>query len=296
MTAVSDVAGLAMPKDDEYLGQVKTPYQALILDTFLRSSVRFDGADGWCELQTSAGLAITRLERPKSLDFFAKQLDWLRAYADLREDRLGEIHMQLDDMLSFFGSQVYLDNGRRAYSLMLLNAARSFAIHVETPMKYFCRVPRPVDFAMQVQPIIQTPDHSSFPSGHATEAFAIATVLHRLSSGQGAAHGVENMALPFRLAHRIAANRTVAGVHFPADSRVGAYIGCVVGDLIYALATGTDLVTGNANAGASGDDFLLSNFSAERDGTALAVAKLDVLSALWSRAASEWPGAPAALV
>lgn len=70
--------------------------------------------------------------------------------------------------------------------------------------------------------MIQIPDHSTYPSGHAMEAFAIATVLHCLSTGNGPRHGVKEQALPFRLAHRIAVNRTVAGVHFPVDSLAGA--------------------------------------------------------------------------
>lgn len=87
--------------------------------------------------------------------------------------------------------------------------------------------------------MIQTPDHSSFPSGHALEAFAIATVLHRLSGGGSAVDGVQKNALPFLLAHRISTNRTVAGVHFPVDSLGGAFLGLQLGELLHSIATNT---------------------------------------------------------
>jgi hypothetical protein len=44
--------------------------------------------------------------------------------------------------------------------------------------------------------------------------------------------------MAFRLAHRIASNRSVAGVHFPVDSAAGAIIGCLMGDALYRVATG----------------------------------------------------------
>ena len=109
-------------------------------------------------------------------------------------------------------------------------------------MKFFCRAARPVDLAAQVQPMIQTPDHSSFPSGHAAEAFAIATVLHHLAAGRRPDQGAAAEALPFKLAHRIATNRTVAGVHFPVDSLAGALLGCRIGALMILLGGGLFLI------------------------------------------------------
>lgn len=99
-----------------------------------------------------------------------------------------------------------------------------------------------MDFDLGIQPIIQTPDHSTFPpSGHATEAYALATVMHRLQTGKGGAKhgGVDNNALPFRIAHRIAANRTVAGgVHYPVDSAAGAVLGMTIAEAVLSLCDG----------------------------------------------------------
>ena len=108
-------------------------------------------------------------------------------------------------------------------------------------------------FRSFVQPIIQPPSHASFPSGHSVEAFAVATVLHALSddpapavngsqsaysaqSAFAAAQAPSEASLLMRLAARIAENRTVAGVHFPADSFAGAAMGMAIGEyLVNAL-------------------------------------------------------------
>jgi len=42
--------------------------------------------------------------------------------------------------------------------------------------------------------------------------------------------------LPYRIAHRIAVNRTIAGVHYPVDSAAGAMLGRAIGEAILALA------------------------------------------------------------
>jgi hypothetical protein len=247
------------------------------------------------------GTELTKVTRP-SPKYFEKDLFWLRAYADLRGDRLGEIHVQLGDVLSFFGTIGQLDAGRRRYSLMLLSAAQDLSVHVHRMMKYHCRAPRPVEFSQSVQPMIQTPNHSSYPSGHATEAFAVATVLHRLMTGETARMGLSHAAkpMPYRVAHRIAANRTVAGVHFPIDSRAGAFVGCHIGEAIYALATGRKIEVADMpepvldTAATTTPDFLLSNFTLPNTGTA-EVDSQSPLGEIWSRAAREWPGAPAAV-
>jgi membrane-associated phospholipid phosphatase len=322
-TAPCDVEALRMEHGHRYLRQIGMPAQAAILEAHLISAVGVGGGEGEPSLfirssvenadkpgaaktpPTYVNEVITSLKRP-SMQYFASDLQWVRAYADLRSDRIGEIHMQLDDLLSYFGTLSHLDNGRRKYTLMMLDSVRRFAIHIERQMKFLCRAPRPNEFAMQVQPIIQTPDHSSYPSGHAIESFAIATVLYRLSSGNGAQAGIDGNAFPFRLAHRIAVNRTVAGVHFPADSEAGAWVGCYIGELFHRFAMGGDLACGgmpeatyefdedgNICTG-EGDfpmtkDFLLSRMSKLATDHTVTVPRIDVAAALWSQAQSEWP-------
>ncbi|MEM1350938.1 MAG: phosphatase PAP2 family protein [Pseudomonadota bacterium] len=170
-----------------------------------------------------------------SYDVLEEQLIWLRNYADLRFDRLSEINRQLDDIISFFGTVTRLDAASRQHTLEFLSAANRVVYAIEMRVKWLTWTPRPIDLSSRVQPIIQTPDHSSFPSGHATEAFAMATLLERLTSGTPAHEAVAAQTMPFRLAHRVAVNRTVAGVHYPIDSDAGMVLGCMMGEAIWSM-------------------------------------------------------------
>ncbi|WP_147114709.1 phosphatase PAP2 family protein [Tateyamaria sp. syn59] len=188
-------------------------------------------------------------------DVLKKQLIWLRNYADLRFDRLSEINRQLDDITSFFGAVTRLDAASRQHTLEFLSAANQVVYAIEMRVKWLTWTPRPIDLSSRVQPVIQTPDHSSFPSGHATEAFAMATLIERLTSGTSAHAAVAAQTMPFRLAHRVAVNRTVAGVHYPIDSGAGMVLGCMMGEAIWSMLQSASF---NPETDAEGQDPVLN--------------------------------------
>lgn len=165
-------------------------------------------------------------------NYLIQQLVFVRNYADLRVDRIPEISTQISDLISFFGLSYKLDTLGRKYTLELLQVVQGMALQIEMQAKHYCWTPRPVALDPRVQPMIQTPATSAFPAGHAAEAFALATVLHWLSKKQDPAKGIKNAEIPFRIAHRIALNRTVAGVHYPVDNAGGAMLGCMIGDAV----------------------------------------------------------------
>jgi len=75
------------------------------------------------------------------------------------------------------------------------------------------------------EPLVRLPATGSFPSGHATVAFACATVL---------ALAVPRLALPlFALAALVAWSRVYVGVHYPLDVLAGALLGVA---LAFAIA------------------------------------------------------------
>ncbi|GAB5434896.1 MAG: hypothetical protein FalmKO_00210 [Falsiruegeria mediterranea] len=165
-------------------------------------------------------------------------MTWLRAYADLRTDRVHEILVQAEDITSAFMAIRPFGMPPRQDTAEWIALTQQIAIIVEMQVKHLLHLPRPALFSEKLHPVIDTPDHSAYPSGHSTEAFAIATVLNRLEFGQGAQGGVDAGKQVFELAHRIAVNRTIAGVHYPIDSMAGAALGFSIGEAVAAFATG----------------------------------------------------------
>jgi hypothetical protein len=70
-----------------------------------------------------------------------------------------------------------------------------------------------------INPSVTVPNHSAYPSGHATQAYLIA---HGMAEIFGHDPGV--IAESFDVAQRIAENREWAGVHYASDSACGAII------------------------------------------------------------------------
>jgi undecaprenyl-diphosphatase len=78
------------------------------------------------------------------------------------------------------------------------------------------------------EPLVRLPATGSFPSGHATVAFACATAL---------ALAVPRLALPlFVLAALVAWSRVYVGVHYPLDVLAGAVLGVALALAIAAAA------------------------------------------------------------
>lgn len=233
-----------------------------------------------------------------TLGAIKKQLIWLRNYADLRFDRVAEINLQLGDVLSFFGAVTRLDASAREHTLELLDAVFRVTYALEMRAKWYTWTPRPIDLTQQVQPVIQTPDHSSFPSGHATEAFAVATILERLGTGKPAKEQIALQSMPYRLAHRIAVNRTIAGVHYPIDSAAGAVMGTMIGEAIWSMLVQTPQGATSSKAtykppteeDAAGVDFILSEMDTTgwTANAAHGVTAGPITDAYWNALNDEW--------
>lgn len=270
---------------------------------------------------------ILALQPPGSAKI-AEQMTDVRTAMDLRADRLPEILAQSGEIVSFFAAQQGLSPNRRPFTNLLIGAMLDTVVGQEQRMKHFCSVPRPTDLSPQVQPVIATPGHSAYPSGHATEAFALATtiaalrlsgagqadaglvdaVLNKLTPAAEAAPAMDETVLLFRLAARIADNRTVAGVHYPVDSAHGGLLGLstALGFVAHCLGGGKDFPVPEFNA--RGDDwmgdFTLAKWVAAlgigtktgwlRDKAKVAGAEnWSVLPLLWRAAVREWGPGPA---
>ncbi|WP_283646520.1 phosphatase PAP2 family protein [Marinovum algicola] len=194
---------------------------AVFVDTRSGLDVAFDVAAETASV-TVGGAKLFHTDRPSEAGFTA-QVDDIKAAADLRGDRAPEILAQTTDILSFLAMPLSLNLARHKWTIELLQAVMLPVVAVEKALKNGLACRRPQEYDAQIQPMITAPAHSAFPSGHATEAFAIAEVLSLVSgaSGDRAAYG-EQMTLQ---AARIAHNRVVAGVHFHVDNICGAALG-----------------------------------------------------------------------
>ncbi len=258
----------------------------LLADMHDALSVTAEPLQGRLHLRDGTDLATATVPDPGAL---AGQVSVVAGYADLRPERLAEILVQSEELAGFFDS---LHGVAGPAGLALLDLAAELATSVAQRLKLGFAVARPVTRSDAVQPIIPTPGHGSYPSGHATQAFAIATVLDHLAGGTGPLTD----APVWRLATRIAVNRTVAGVHYPVDSALGAVLGVTLGRAILARGGAVATVAplsfdANVWMGAGGEDFFAArvpDLLAAAGAAAVAVPTSPLMTALVTRAVQEW--------
>lgn len=240
-------------------------------------------------------------------DYLTNQLRYVQNYAALRLERSAEINVQLTDILSFIGTVENLHPHRHRHTLELLTAILNVTVLVEQRVKHGLACRRPAEYSPQIQPMIQTPGHSSFPSGHATEAFTAAFVLFALlhdgkpfktslideKSKNYKANDGKRLVFEHLMRHaeRIAINRTVAGVHFPVDSAAGLVLAWTLSEYCMARCSSTIEVRSREFDGPSFDkdfsyDDVLKNTA---DGkVSCHPEQSPELAYLWTNALREW--------
>jgi PAP2 superfamily len=175
--------------------------------------------------------SIASLTRPSESAFYTKQTKLVESWAELREERLTEIVSQLTPQFAFWEAITHAKLERRPKTLELMWLAITLTSYIEMRFKHAFAVPRPYEFSPHVQPVIATPGHGSYPSGHATEAFMMAHLLTHLLP-----NGLRYQSQLQQLAARTSINRTVAGVHFPVDSEAGRVLGTCLGEYVVCMA------------------------------------------------------------
>lgn len=94
-------------------------------------------------------------------------------------------------------------------------------------IKIITHVPRPFLAHPSHQLLFLYGGYNSFPSGHATVFFALATALYYYNRGAGVVFYI--------CAIFISLSRVAAGIHYPIDIIVGAMIGIIVGRLVFMV-------------------------------------------------------------
>jgi hypothetical protein len=252
---------------------------------------------------------ILALARPLP-ELFRRQLALVQSYSDLRAERSGEILSQIVPQTAAWSAIAGLQPERHRYTFELLGVGLRFVHHITMRFKCELECRRPVEYAPTIQPMILTPGHSTYPSGHATEAYFVAELLPLLAKPdaldlvQDAESDRRSLRAQLRrLAYRIAENRVVAGLHFPIDSLAGQLLGTALARELAACCVNMAGVKSGRFAPAGDNDEAARRFEPvldlvlnaaqglelERDGaTATNDVHAPVLKQVWAEASEEW--------
>ena len=187
------------------------------------------------QLTLTLKLSLERSNTPASKDFWQRQVSSVLSLKWHRGERMEEIVLQQTDILPYLTLGLPVTGDTHPWLTVLLDAVFDMAFRVAAEMKHHFAMPRPNELCPDIAPVIRTPSHGAFPSGHATEAFAAAAIL--------AAVFPERVDHLRQMAARIAMNRCYAGVHYPVDQYAGAILGDVLGGLAVQQVFGGDPFT-----------------------------------------------------
>jgi undecaprenyl-diphosphatase len=145
-------------------------------------------------------------------------LDWL--FVDL--SRIGT-----NGLVFIVAGAVLAVLWRRPWFLLLLATAAFAADGLSLVLRQWIGRERPPLVYPEPKPLVHLPHSGAFPSGHASAAFACATVI---------AWAAPRLAIPsFVLAALIAWSRVYNGVHWPLDVLGGAVLGVLVATALLKL-------------------------------------------------------------
>lgn len=112
-------------------------------------------------------------------------------------------------------------DGSHREAWLICAALGPIAIGLNFAVKLVVKRPRPV--LEGLPPLGGAPSSLSFPSAHATSAFAVAVAMTRVDSLG---------AFAFALAFALAFSRPYLGMHYPSDVIAGAVLGTALGLLV----------------------------------------------------------------
>lgn len=168
--------------------------------------------DDWTSIQKELDAVQTKVTD----DVIHKELDVLEDLMPYRAGLAAEAMIQAGAILPYFQGIAGFTAASHPQTTELCLIAHMVAKFMVMHFKKIYDRPRPSELRPLLLPPIEVPGHAAFPSGHATESHLLA---HFLTAALPDAHAAVPLLVP--LAHRIAINREVMGVHYRSDSEAG---------------------------------------------------------------------------
>ena len=138
---------------------------------------------------------------------------------------MGEILSQDVEFITTFMELLAMTPGSHPRTFRVLHIASLIGSFAALHFKHEFNRPRPSWQCPALLPPVPVPGHSSYPSGHATQAHLIALCMQHVLElvtpplPQRDTNGLKESLQV--LARRVARNREIAGLHFESDSAAG---------------------------------------------------------------------------
>jgi hypothetical protein len=155
---------------------------------------------------------------------YSGQIDNLvLAARDERPDAMGLILSQDVEFFTDFCAVLTIKPTSHPQTFRVLHIASLIGSFAALYFKGLYDLPRPTQICPALLPPIPVPGHSSWPSGHATQAHLMKFAMYRIFAAT-AMSGADQDVLKAdvkALAKMVARNREIAGLHYPKDSQGG---------------------------------------------------------------------------
>jgi hypothetical protein len=190
---------------------------------------------GWAA--TIDGDAALTTIRTALVADYSGQIDLLvLAARDERPDAMGAILSQDVEFFSDFLALLNMRPGSHPQTWRVLNMASLIGSFAALYLKNKWDLPRPTQLCPALLPPIPVPGHSSWPSGHSTQAHLMKNFMLRIfaATTMSAADQAVLKSNLDTLADSIARNREIAGLHYAKDSEGGSRLADLLNGTILA--------------------------------------------------------------
>lgn len=128
-----------------------------------------------------------------------------------------DIRSQAVDPMPLFWKASGIDKAHNPRLAEMVRMALNDGENLTLKIKAEFERTRPHVVLPEIEPVVEVPWHSSYPSGHATQAVLAARILS--CANPLAKHALNELAI------QVGKNREVAGVHYPSDTKAGFLLG-----------------------------------------------------------------------